>query len=162
MQALWQQVLGRDFIGDSCVSNLALGSHQPLGQGGFGYKEGTGDLRRFEASQCAKSQGDLSFCIQRRMTTGEHQAQAVVRKAHFDAVPIGVAVTARSDGDPDWDCIEMSFPDDRLRLMFTCCHPALNAEAQIALTLRTLGGLETPEIARAFLVPEPTLAQRLV
>jgi|SRR5579871_871109 RNA polymerase sigma-70 factor (ECF subfamily) len=70
--------------------------------------------------------------------------------------------TARSDGDPDWDCIEMSFPDDRLRLMFTCCHPALNAEAQIALTLRTLGGLETPEIARAFLVPEPTLAQRLV
>src|SRR5579872_777829 len=70
--------------------------------------------------------------------------------------------TARSDGDPDWDCIEMSFPDDRLRLMFTCCHPALNAEAQIALTLRTLGGLETPEIARAFLVPEPTMAQRLV
>lgn len=57
---------------------------------------------------------------------------------------------------------ELSFPDDRLRLMFTCCHPALNSEAQIALTLRTLGGLSTPEIARAFLIPEPTLAQRLV
>lgn len=57
---------------------------------------------------------------------------------------------------------EMIFPDDRLRLMFTCCHPALNPEAQIALTLRTLGGLATGEIARAFLIPEPTLAQRLV
>ncbi len=60
------------------------------------------------------------------------------------------------------DAAEMSLPDDRLRLMFTCCHPALNEEAQVALTLRTLGGLTTPEIARAFLVPEPTLAQRLV
>ncbi len=57
---------------------------------------------------------------------------------------------------------EMIFPDDRLRLMFTCCHPALNPEAQVALTLRTLGGLSTGEIARAFLIPEPTLAQRLV
>jgi len=55
-----------------------------------------------------------------------------------------------------------SFPDDRLRLIFTCCHPALNLQAQVALTLRTLGGLATPEIARAFLVPEATLAQRLV
>ncbi|HEX5036192.1 MAG TPA: RNA polymerase sigma factor [bacterium] len=54
------------------------------------------------------------------------------------------------------------YPDDRLRLIFTCCHPALGREAQVALTLRTLGGLTTPEIARAFLLPEPTLAQRLV
>jgi len=53
-------------------------------------------------------------------------------------------------------------PDDRLRLIFTCCHPALALEAQVALTLRTLGGLETDEIARAFLVPPPTMAQRLV
>ena len=53
-------------------------------------------------------------------------------------------------------------PDDRLRLMFTCCHPALSFEAQVALTLRTLAGMTTPEIARAFLVPEPTMAQRLV
>ncbi|MDZ7636682.1 MAG: RNA polymerase sigma factor [Bryobacterales bacterium] len=52
--------------------------------------------------------------------------------------------------------------DDRLRLIFTCCHPALHVEAQVALTLRTLGGLSTPEIARAFLLPETTLAQRLV
>ncbi len=53
-------------------------------------------------------------------------------------------------------------PTDRLRLIFTCCHPALNVEAQLALTPHTLSGLTTPEIARAFLVPEPTLAQRLV
>src|SRR5437899_2929204 len=53
-------------------------------------------------------------------------------------------------------------PDDRLRLIFTCCHPALALEAQVALTLRTLGGLETDEIARAFLVPVATMAQRLV
>jgi RNA polymerase sigma-70 factor (ECF subfamily) len=60
--------------------------------------------------------------------------------------------------DYDWERI----PDDRLRLIFTCCHPALAPEAQVALTLRTLGGLETDEIARAFLVPVPTMAQRLV
>jgi RNA polymerase sigma-70 factor (ECF subfamily) len=54
------------------------------------------------------------------------------------------------------------YPDERLRLIFTCCHPALNEEAQVALTLRTLGRLTTPEIARAFLIPEATLAQRLV
>jgi len=56
----------------------------------------------------------------------------------------------------------MLIADDRLRLIFTCCHPALAMDARVALTLRTLGGLTTPEIARAFLVPEPTLAQRLV
>jgi RNA polymerase sigma-70 factor, ECF subfamily len=55
-----------------------------------------------------------------------------------------------------------TFPDERLELIFTCCHPALSVEAQVALTLRTLGGLTTDEIARAFLVPEPTMAQRLV
>lgn len=68
----------------------------------------------------------------------------------------------RGDDAPADEAAVMDFPDDRLRLIFTCCHPALNPEAQVALTLRTLGGLTTPEIARAFLVPEPTLAQRLV
>jgi RNA polymerase sigma-70 factor (ECF subfamily) len=57
---------------------------------------------------------------------------------------------------------ETTFPDERLELVFTCCHPALATDAQVALTLRTLGGLTTPEVARAFLVPEPTMAQRLV
>jgi RNA polymerase sigma-70 factor, ECF subfamily len=67
-----------------------------------------------------------------------------------------------SDPDEIGEGADMVYPDDRLRLIFTCCHPALNIEAQVALTLRTLGGLTTPEIARAFLVPEPTMAQRLV
>ena len=64
--------------------------------------------------------------------------------------------------DPDESEDPMHIADDRLRLIFTCCHPALAMDARVALTLRTLGGLTTPEIARAFLVPEPTLAQRLV
>src|SRR5262249_42632408 len=74
------------------------------------------------------------------------------------------AVVTREDVDAETETEVMiaEQPDDRLRLIFTCCHPALNVEAQVALTLRTLGGLSTPEIARAFLVPEATLAQRLV
>ena len=67
------------------------------------------------------------------------------------------------NGDPAMGTdADLAIPDDRLRLIFTCCHPALPMDARVALTLRTLGGLSTPEIARAFLVPEPTLAQRLV
>ena len=75
---------------------------------------------------------------------------------------------AREDAVPDpgaadpYAAEEDTVPDDRLRLIFTCCHPALNQPAQVALTLRLLGGLETGEIARAFLVPEATMAQRLV
>ncbi len=64
--------------------------------------------------------------------------------------------------EPGEEADPMPIADDRLRLIFTCCHPALPMDARVALTLRTLGGLQTPEIARAFLVPEPTLAQRLV
>jgi RNA polymerase sigma-70 factor (ECF subfamily) len=64
-----------------------------------------------------------------------------------------------SQDEPEMD--DAQIPDDRLKLMFTCCHPSLALEAQVALTLHTLGGLTTPEIARAFLVPEPTMAQRL-
>jgi RNA polymerase sigma-70 factor (ECF subfamily) len=76
---------------------------------------------------------------------------------------VAAAPAAEADVDPaSVDEEPMSIPDDRLRLIFTCCHPALALESRIALTLRTLGGLTTPEIARAFLVPEPTLAQRLV
>jgi RNA polymerase sigma factor, sigma-70 family len=64
------------------------------------------------------------------------------------------------DPEPAEDAMHIA--DDRLRLIFTCCHPALAMDARVALTLRVLGGLTTPEIARAFLLPEPTLAQRLV
>src|SRR5206468_12555865 len=70
------------------------------------------------------------------------------------------AEVPQHSAEPDIDANEI--PDDRLRLIFTCCHPALSLEAQVALTLRTLGGLETDEIARAFLVPTATMAQRLV
>ncbi len=80
------------------------------------------------------------------------------RRNHEDQLQYEIESRNGVNGD------EVSFPveDDRLRLIFTCCHPALNKEAQIALTLRTLGGLTTREIAHAFLLPEPTLAQRLV
>ncbi|HLH09132.1 MAG TPA: RNA polymerase sigma factor [Terriglobales bacterium] len=70
--------------------------------------------------------------------------------------------TKTSTEQESFDEAMPEYPDDRLRLIFTCCHPALNQQAQVGLTLRTLGGLTTPEIARAFLIPEPTLAQRLV
>jgi len=73
-------------------------------------------------------------------------------KAHLIATPEAV--------EDEMD--EATFSDERLELLFTCCHPALSLDAQVALTLRTLGGLRTDEIARAFLVPEPTMAQRLV
>ena len=69
-----------------------------------------------------------------------------------------VILNSLAQEEPEMDD---SLPDDRLKLMFTCCHPALALEAQVALTLHTLGGLSTPEVARAFLVSEPTMAQRL-
>jgi RNA polymerase sigma-70 factor (ECF subfamily) len=62
----------------------------------------------------------------------------------------------------EYEMDDTAIPDERLELVFTCCHPALSLEAQVALTLRALGGLTTEEIARAFLVPEPTMAKRLV
>ncbi len=71
-----------------------------------------------------------------------------------------LAVLAVSDA-PSEEPVTTSVSDERLRLMFTCCHPALAPEAQVALTLRLLGGLSTAEVAHAFLVPEPTMAQRL-
>src|SRR5206468_2672276 len=84
------------------------------------------------------------------------------RRARFNEKVNSYAASELSQTieEPDYDSTEI--PDDRLRLMFTCCHPALALEAQVALTLRTLGGLETDEIARAFLVPAATMAQRLV
>lgn len=69
----------------------------------------------------------------------------------------GTPIAMPAEPEDDWD-----MRDDRLRLIFTCCHPSLSLEAQVALTLHTLGGLSTPEIARAFLLSEATLAQRLV
>jgi RNA polymerase sigma-70 factor (ECF subfamily) len=70
--------------------------------------------------------------------------------------------TVAFPADLELEAHAMHFPDDRLRLIFTCCHPAIHPQAQVALTLRTLGGLTTSEIAKAFLLSEATLAQRLV
>ncbi|MGW3408685.1 RNA polymerase sigma factor [Streptomyces sp. NPDC000888] len=98
-------------------------------------------------------------------TTARNRALDVLRREAAGAAKLReVAVLARDEGpyDPDGSDDESEVGDDRLRLIFTCCHPALPIEARVALTLRTLAGLTTPEIARAFLVPEATMAQRLV
>ena len=81
---------------------------------------------------------------------------------HAQAALLHAGTDAESHGAGSGPGEEGPVRDDRLRLLFTCCHPALSPPAQIALTLRLLGGLSTPEIAHAFLVPEPTMAQRLV
>jgi RNA polymerase sigma-70 factor (ECF subfamily) len=86
--------------------------------------------------------------LRREVLRPDRQAQAARLQA------AAAADEAPAEGD--------AVPDDRLRLIFTCCHPALSSAAQVALTLRLLGGLTTAEIARAFMVPEPTMAQRLV
>ena len=92
------------------------------------------------------------------MTTARNRATDRIRRDRAMATKLSLLVTGGGDEPMD----ASRFPDERLELIFTCCHPALAVEAQVALTLRTLGGLSTDEIARAFLVPEPTMAQRLV
>ncbi|MFE3849784.1 RNA polymerase sigma factor [Streptomyces griseorubiginosus] len=92
-------------------------------------------------------------------TTARHRAMDVLRREAVGARKLQEAAMLTAPGEPDDDS---GVEDDRLRLIFTCCHPALHIEARVALTLRTLAGLTTPEIARAFLVPEATMAQRLV
>jgi len=90
----------------------------------------------------------------RRVSTHRHNVEALSHETPRICDPD----SAEEDSEP----VDESYPDDRLRLIFTCCHPALGLEARVALTLRTLGRLTTPEIARAFLVSESTLAQRIV
>ena len=93
------------------------------------------------------------------MTTARNRAIDRIRRERTLAAKarlLDVPETTEDDVD------ETTIPDERLELVFTCCHPALALDAQVALTLRTLGGLTTEEIARAFLVPEPTMAKRLV
>ena len=95
-------------------------------------------------------------------TTARNRALDRLRRGATEAAKLQeVAVLSHTD-EPDDDGDDGSVPDDRLRLIFTCCHPALPLEARVALTLRTLAGLTTAEIARAFLVAEPTMAKRLV
>jgi RNA polymerase sigma-70 factor (ECF subfamily) len=93
------------------------------------------------------------------ITTARNRAVDHIRR---DRTLEAKAPLLRIDEDCETPMGSTTFPDERLELIFTCCHPALDIEAQVALTLRTLGGLTTDEIARAFLVTERTMAQRLV
>ncbi|MEV4535572.1 RNA polymerase sigma factor [Asanoa sp. NPDC049518] len=90
------------------------------------------------------------------VVTARNRALDRVRRAAVEAEKLREVVAM-----PQPEIVPHSIPDDRLELIFTCCHPALDQEAQVALTLRTLAGLSTAEIARAFLLPEKTMAQRL-
>ncbi|MDQ3989313.1 MAG: RNA polymerase sigma factor [Actinomycetota bacterium] len=97
------------------------------------------------------------------LTTARHRAIDLLRRDRALATRIAVlqVETDRAEPGPAVE-LDDDVPDERLRLFFTCCHPALNLEAQVALTLRCLGGLETAEVARLFLVPPATMAQRIV
>ncbi len=98
----------------------------------------------------------ITTTARRRAIDRLRRDENLKRKTHTLQVLADLEALGGSEGEVS------GIPDDRLRLIFSCCHPALSMEARVALTLRTLGGLTTPEIARAFLVPEPTMAQRLV
>lgn len=93
------------------------------------------------------------------IATARNRATDRIRRDRVGAVKLGLLA---ADDRVEVAVEPAAFPDERLELLFTCCHPALAIEAQVALTLRAVGGLRTDEIARAFLVPEPTMAQRLV
>jgi RNA polymerase sigma-70 factor (ECF subfamily) len=93
-------------------------------------------------------------------TTARNRAIDWLRREAVGAAKLREVAALEYDADQDHDP-PYDVPDDRLRLMFTCCHPALAMEARVALTLRTLAGLSTAEIARAFLVPETTMSKRL-
>ena len=99
-------------------------------------------------------------------TVARNRALDRLRRSSTETARLRQAVTLWPASDPDATSEAVlggeDIPDDRLRLIFTCCHPALALDARVALTLRTLAGLTTAEIARAFLVPEPTMAKRLV
>src|SRR6185295_11427590 len=87
---------------------------------------------------------------------------AIRRRARFDASQVEIANQLDSESGDPADAVDESLEDDRLRLIFTCCHPALGPDAQVALTLREVCGLTTEEIASAFLAAPPALAQRIV
>ena len=109
-------------------------------------------LERWEIDGVPRNPGAWLMTVAKRRAIDHLRRTATLERK---AVVLNSLAT---QNEPEMDD---SIPDDRLKLMFTCCHPALALEAQVALTLHTLGGLSTPEIARAFLVLVPTMAQRL-
>ncbi len=111
-------------------------------------------LERWKVDGVPRNPGAWLMTVARRRAIDRLRRAAIWERKAAILAPLA---------DDDEEEIEMddSIPDDRLKLMFTCCHPALALEAQVALTLHALGGLSTPEVARSFLVPVPTMAQRL-
>jgi RNA polymerase sigma-70 factor (ECF subfamily) len=118
----------------------------------------TAALSAWERGVPANPAAWLTTTARRKGIDRLRRAQNLARKQ--EALRVLVEIEHRADDGADE--VDTSLEDDRLRLIFTCCHPALAKDAQVALTLRTLGGLTTPEVASAFLVPEPTMAQRIV
>ena len=110
-------------------------------------------VRRWPETGLPPSPAGWIVTTARNRAIDRHRRESTRDARHAEAVALHV---------PDEPLEEGAVRDDRLRLIFTCCHPALGTSAQVALTLRLLGGLTTAEIARLFLVPEPTVAQRLV
>ncbi|MGI5127269.1 RNA polymerase sigma factor [Pseudonocardia sp. CA-107938] len=110
-------------------------------------------LQRWPADGAPPSPAGWIITTARRRAIDEARRETARPRKHAEAAMTFAPAEPVEEG---------AVPDDRLRLVFTCCHPALARPAQVALTLRLLGGLTTPEIARAFLVPEPTMAQRIV
>ena len=112
-------------------------------------------LEHWKVDGVPRNPGAWLLTVARRRAIDRIRSASTMERT---AETIALDSLAASEEEPDMDD---SIPDDRLKLMFTCCHPALALDAQVALTLHTLGGLSTPEVARAFLVSESTMAQRL-
>jgi RNA polymerase sigma-70 factor (ECF subfamily) len=134
--------LAEDALQDACADAAAAWPHAgvPLNPGAW--LTVVARRRALDRLRRTRTQADRAQALERLMALEDHAGDD----------PVARAVAA----DPP------AYDDDRLRLLFTCCHPALAPEARIALTLRSLGGLSTAEVARAFLVGEPAMAQRLV
>ena len=114
-------------------------------------------LKRWETSGIPRNPGAWLTTVARRRAIYRLRRATTLERKTVILDPFAADDEEEIEEETEMD----SIPDDRLKLMFTCCHPSLALEAQVALTLHTLGGLSTPEIARAFLVPVPTMAQRL-
>src|SRR5260370_30201327 len=113
-------------------------------------------LERWPVEGIPQNPGGWIMTVARHKATDRLRRNAVLERKK-------AALSALLELEQQNDHLDMDeIPDERLKLIFTCCHPALAQEAQVALTLQTLGGLTTPEIAMAFLVPLPTMAQRVV
>jgi RNA polymerase sigma factor (sigma-70 family) len=117
-------------------------------------------LEQWPTSGMPQNPGAWLMAAAKHRAIDRDRREKLLERKHEE---IGREVSAKEMVVPDLDAaIDDNIGDDVLRLIFTACHPVLSSEARIALTLRMLGGLTTDEIARAFLVPEPTIAQRIV